>query len=324
MLRFPAPGSFVAGNLSACLPFWKVVLEGQPKASEILSYISEGVKVHEFFVHFHGVFKGRSYHSPAPPRMMFSNSSSCRRFHDFITRTILDRVANGSLLVWGEVGKVDPPHLVMPITIEPSKPRMCHDERFLNLWIKDCPFTLDYIIDLPRYVCPSHFQTTFDDKSGYDHVRLHPSSFTFFGLQWGGWFFTYATLPFGWKASAYLYQTIGMAATNFVRSFGVPCSQYIADRHVGQLRLPPRPLSYSYSGFQFAEMAAFIACLTSISLGYFIAFSKSSLFPVTVRTYLGYICDSERQAFLLPSDKRITFAALRESILERGKRRPSP
>lgn len=23
----------------------------------------------------------------------------------------------------------------MPITIEPTKPRMCHDERFLNLWI---------------------------------------------------------------------------------------------------------------------------------------------------------------------------------------------
>ena len=46
---------------------------------------------------------------------------------------------------------------------------MCHDERFLNLWIKDCPFILNYITDLPRYVDQEHYQTTFDDKIGYDH-----------------------------------------------------------------------------------------------------------------------------------------------------------
>lgn len=78
-------------------------------------------------------------------------------------------MSNDSLLVWDEVGKVDPSHLVMPITVEPGKPRMCHDERFLNLWIRDCPFEVDSITVLPRYVASGHFQTTFDDKSGYDH-----------------------------------------------------------------------------------------------------------------------------------------------------------
>jgi len=68
--------------------------------------------------------------------MLFPNSSSCNNFCDFVAKTMLERVANGSLLVWGEVGKVDPPHLVMPITVEPSKPRTCHDERFLNCWIQ--------------------------------------------------------------------------------------------------------------------------------------------------------------------------------------------
>lgn len=73
---------------------------------------------------------------------------------------IVESVSKGSLLVLGEVGAVDPPHLVMPITVQPTKPRMCHDERFLNLWIKDCPFSLDYITNLPRYVGINHFQTT--------------------------------------------------------------------------------------------------------------------------------------------------------------------
>lgn len=43
---------------------------------------------------------------------------------------ILCHFGDGSLLVQGKVSKVDPPHLVMPITVEPGMPRMCYDERF--------------------------------------------------------------------------------------------------------------------------------------------------------------------------------------------------
>ena len=315
MLRFRKPENFVAGNLSECLPHWEVVLKDYPKAAEIFRYVSQGVYVQEFFVPFNGTYRGRSYNTNVPPRMSFPNSFSCNNFRDFVSQTILERVANGSLLVWGEVGKVDPPHFVMPITVEPSKPRMCHDKRFLNCWIKDCPFSLDYITDLPRYVGDGHYLTTFDDRSEYDHVRLHPSSSTFFGLEWEGWYFTYSTLPFGWKASAYIYHSIGLAATCFVCSLGVPCSQYIDDRHIGQLRLPHSQLPPSFSGFQLAEMAAYIACVTFISLGYFIGIKKSCLIPSVAVRFLGYICDSEKQAFLLPQEKRDKFATLREGIL---------
>lgn len=199
-----------------------------------------------------------------PPHMAFPNSLSCQSHSDFISLTILERVANSSLLNWGKVGEVDPPHLVMPITVEPSKARMCHDERFMHLWIKDCPFRLDYITDLPHYVFQGHFQATLDEKSGYDHVHLHPSSSTFFGLQWAGWYFVYATLPFGWKASAYVYHNIGLAATSFIRSCGVPCSQYIDDRHYGQLRPRHSPLPgvhLSRDGRLYCLFSAFISGL---------------------------------------------------------------
>ena len=75
----------------------------------------------------------------------------------------------------------------------------------------------------------------------------------------------------------------------FGGSFGVPCALYIDDRHVSQLRLPLRALPRSFSAFQLAEMAAYIACFSSISLGYFIALSKSSLLPATALTFLGYV-----------------------------------
>lgn len=70
----------------------------------------------------------------------------------------------------------------MPLTIEPSKPRLCHDERFLNLWIKDLPFHLETLKDIHRLVQKNGLMVTFDDKSGYDHVKLNPYVYPPFGL----------------------------------------------------------------------------------------------------------------------------------------------
>ena len=47
----------------------------------------------------------------------------------------LKRVSTGALRVWGQVGSADHSHLVSPLTVEPSKPRLCLDARFLNLWL---------------------------------------------------------------------------------------------------------------------------------------------------------------------------------------------
>ena len=90
----------------------------------------------------------------------------CHQHTDFIDTTVLAWVSQVVIKVYGKVGVCSPPHLVLPLTVEPSKPRLCHDERFLNLWVRDLPFKLDHLPDLPRYVLPGHFQTTFDDKNG--------------------------------------------------------------------------------------------------------------------------------------------------------------
>ena len=84
------------------------------------------------------------------------------------------------------------PCLVLPLTVEPSKPRLFHDARFLNLWMQDKPFTLDGVTDLPGYwLSKDGYQTVLDDKSGYDHILLDDDSKSFFGIHWGGWYFKY-------------------------------------------------------------------------------------------------------------------------------------
>ena len=56
-------------------------------------------------------------------------------------------------------------------------------------------------------------------------------------------------------------------------------------------------------------------CYILIEAGYFINTDKSQYGPSTVVCFLGFLCDSMRQAFLIPQDKKIKFVNLRESIL---------
>ena len=210
---------------------------------------------------------------------------------------------------------VSPPHLVMPITIEPSKPRMRHDERFLDLWMDAPHLTFDRIMDIPQYVEGNHYQTKLDDKSGYDHFMLTEESRIYFGLCWKAWYFVFNTLPFGWSPSAYVYHTSGLGPSHFIRSNNTPLSQYIDDRHVGQMRLL-QCYNSNWSNIDLAKAAAFIASIVLVSCGYFIGLKKSILSPVQVIPFLGFFSDSTKQAFLLPEDKKLKFAALRDSLIE--------
>ena len=155
------------------------------------------VSIFPYFKHFSGQFKGEKFDSDRPPRKAFKNNVPCKPFVSFIQKTLMDRLRTGAISWLDRVGEVEPPFLVLPLTVEPTKPRLCHDARFLNLWMEHKPFTLDTLNDLPRYVARDSYQTVLDDKSGYDHILLLEDSCTFFGIQRGGWYFTYNTLPFG-------------------------------------------------------------------------------------------------------------------------------
>ena len=185
-LVFRNTDNFVARELHNHLDVWQTILLNYHKREEVQKYINHGVSVFDFMHHFKGSFKGKFYDSDKPPSMSFPNSPSCNNFEEFISTTVLERLHNGSLSIWGKHGACIPPRLVMPITIEPEKPRMCHDERFLNLWTKSPPIKFDPVTDLPRYVDKEHFQTKLDDKSGYDHVKITRDSREYFGLFWKG------------------------------------------------------------------------------------------------------------------------------------------
>ena len=90
-------------------------------------------------------------------------------------KPLLQRLWTGALSLKGRISEVELPHLVLPLTVEPSKPRLCHDARFLNLWMMDVSFKEDSITNLPRYVAQNTYQTVLDDNYGYLNGQLSVS-----------------------------------------------------------------------------------------------------------------------------------------------------
>ena len=323
MLAFRDPDSFVAGNLHNHFPAWEGIANIAPfdLMPKILLWIKNCVDVQDFFQPFKGQYRGENFDSTLPPHRIFSNALSCKPFAQFISDTIIDRLRTGTISLWGRVGEVSPPLLVMPLTVELSKPCLCNDNRFFNLWIRDMPLQLDSLLGLPRYIFPSSFQSVCGDKSGYDHVLLTPESRPYFGFKWGGWYFASNTIPFGWKSSAYIYHSIGLLASHYFRSLLIPCSLYTDNRHTGEIQLSPKASGYASlssdadRSFARACSAIFVVCYTLVGLGYFIGIKKSHLVPKQVVPYLCFSVDSVQQALLLIEEKKQKFLSLLRSVL---------
>ena len=134
-LRFWIPSSFQAGALHQHLDEWRDIIENPPSLQqmEVSKWFQHRVSVFHYFRYFKGNYKGVNYDSERPPTQQFKNNTSCRPFGDFIRRTLLERLATAAIAFVGRVGEVTPPYLVLPLTMEPTKPRLCHDVQFLNV-----------------------------------------------------------------------------------------------------------------------------------------------------------------------------------------------
>ena len=70
-----------------------------------------------------GNFKGQAYSSEYPPPIIINKSPTNAKFYQFVSDCIIQWVTAGVIVVWGPVDCVMPPNLVLPLTIELSKPR---------------------------------------------------------------------------------------------------------------------------------------------------------------------------------------------------------
>ncbi|WAR20770.1 hypothetical protein MAR_014744 [Mya arenaria] len=130
-----------------------------------------------------------------------------------------ERLENGSIECLDKVGVCQPPLIVAPLTVEPTKPRLCLNLMFLNNWIKNISFSLATLKDIPRVVRKGAYFTSLDDKSGFDNVNLNENSILFLFQNFGIWIQTKQLRLPHLKLASYIR-----------REFNVPLFLYIDDR----------------------------------------------------------------------------------------------
>ena len=145
--------------------------------------------------------------------------------------------------------------------------------------------------------------TKCDNKSGYDHVLLTMDARSYFGFSFGGLWFVCTTLPFGWKISPYIYHTVGLAVSGFVRAQGVPCSLYIDDRLNGELLtsqgpwllLPAKRPTKFWMGA--AKAAIYVVLSVLVSLGYTIGIKNLSCGQLLLWSFLALLSTLRNSPF---------------------------
>ena len=118
-----------------------------------------GISVKQFIVPFKGKYRQEQFNHLFPPNKYYLNSKKGKFYRDIISREIEQKIALGFLRVWGKVGECPPPAIVMPLSIDPSKPRLVHDQQFLNCFMRHCPFFLYQVVNLPRYLSRDSYHT---------------------------------------------------------------------------------------------------------------------------------------------------------------------
>ena len=228
---FLDPAYFIAGNVHNNSDLWEKIFSDNQ--SEALDWIKNRVDINKFMTHFKGEFNGIYYDHSYPPPRVFRNSPSCKQFVEFINSELTERLRSVAISHVGKVGEVDPPHVISGIVIEPSKPRLCINLMYINCFMKETPFTLDSLTDIPRIVNWGDYLTKLDDFKGYNNVLMSENSRSLLGFQWGGHYFVCNILPFGWRNSAYVYHTLNLHAMSYLRKQSVSSLLYIDDRLLG-------------------------------------------------------------------------------------------
>ena len=297
---------FVPAHLQSALPFWRDVILSdtpEPERGTLLRWV-EGVSVYDFVdPTAHGEFQGRSYRGADLTAVHLPNHVP-HEFSSWVTGEIAALVQTGCVARWEDIADTElhpKPHLVLPLGVEPTKPRLLWDARWLNLMCKHSPFSMDGVGKVAQCAWRGAHMVTIDHKSGYHHVGLHPDSWQHFGFEWEGHFYVFTVLCFGWCSAPVIYASLSEALARYLRSRGVPVLTWIDDFFLTNFRstksLPP------VEQFHAAQAAAYLVLEVSHRAGYFISIPKCQLKPTTCLVYLGIVCDSGACRFEVPEDK---------------------
>ncbi len=300
------PEEFRGGQITRAFPFWHSTLLpacNLPSGLKrrITKWVSDGVNINDFFKPFSGEFMGREYNSPCPPPFVAPNHViHDQRLQQFVT----DELAR--LLLVGAIARESvAPMIVLPLGVEPDKPRLILDARYLNLWCPSEEMQYETLRHFQQGIDVDDWLFSLDHKSGYHHVPLTEDSWQLVGFQWEGAYYTFRVLPFGWAPACFVYNSLSAVLASFIRIHGLHCIFYLDD--------------FGFSIPKSVRRQRRYACVAGVLdvmylAGFTVAIPKSMLHPSHRLLLLGFGIDSHKQRFFVPKKKLEAILALSSSI----------
>eukprot|EP00904_Undaria_pinnatifida_P011838 jgi/Undpi1/7785/HiC_scaffold_23.g10258.m1 len=273
------------------------------KRNTLLAWV-KGVNVLDFIdPDTSGIYQGHSY-SGAELTPVHLRNHVPDEFTSWVTDEVQALVRKGCVAQWADIADVsvyEKPHMVLPLGVEPKKPRLIWDARWLNLMCRHLPFTMDGVGKVAQCVWKGAYQVTIDHKAGYHHVALSTESWQYLGFEWKGEFYVFTVLAFGWCSAPVIYASLSEAVARYLRSRDIPTLTWIDDFYV--VNFGSTRLLEAAKQCEAALVATYVALEVFFSAGYFISLPKCEIDPTTRLVFLGIICDTVACRFEAPQDK---------------------
>ena len=123
--------------------------------------------------------------------------------------------------------------MVSPIGVVPKprsdKFRLVMNMRYVNNFLSKRVFKFEGLLDLADIAERGDQSVSYDLKSGYYHVGLHPASRRFVGIQWEGLYYEYTCLPFGLSTAPWVFSKVMRELVMYWKRGGVRLLPYLDD-----------------------------------------------------------------------------------------------
>jgi len=168
-----------------------------------------------------------------PASMILKNNRSALNYKEFVEGAIEELLVSNRVL---EVESL--PYVVNPlsVSVQPNgKKRLILDLRHVNRHLKKQKVKFeDWKIAL-SYFQKGSYMVSFDLKSGYHHIDIHPDYQSFLGFGWkfsgdsSFRYFVFTVLPFGLSSAPYIFTKVLKPLEKYWRIQGVNIALFLDD-----------------------------------------------------------------------------------------------
>lgn len=239
---------FVAGSFQNSYPAWEELLAGSRRqmSKKVLQWIREGVqpvfdgvesaekaklnRVKSLLRHAVPKNQIEAYlKGTIPHKIQFQNHQSFYKHWDFSVDAVEKLVVSGTAHLYGR--SEGRPKVINPlgVALNGRAERLVLNGMYINLFMKQMPFKYERLRDILTFLTKGGFIATWDLKSGYFHILVHPKYRTYFGFQVGDADLHFNGVCFGWMQACYIFTVVIQEIFSEVRARSIPISSYIDD-----------------------------------------------------------------------------------------------